>query len=120
VLVPRARRHEVRERLHHDGRIETPLDLTQVCEAARALRAAGARSIAVCFFYCYVDPHHEQTARRVVEEECPEAFVTCSHEVASEFRKYGRLSTVVVNAYLGSVLAGYLAREPRSMTSFRS
>ena len=41
VLVPRARRHEVRERLRHDGRIETPLDLAQVREAARALRAAG-------------------------------------------------------------------------------
>ena len=70
MLVPRARRHEVPERLRHDGRIETPLDLGQVREAARALRAAGARSIAVCFLYCYVDPRHEQAARRIVEEEC--------------------------------------------------
>jgi N-methylhydantoinase A len=110
VLVPRARRHEVRERLRHDGRIETPLDLGQVREAARALRAAGVRSIAVCFLYCYVDPRHEETARRIVEEECASAFVTCSHEVAPEFREYERLSTVVVNAYLGPVLAGYLER----------
>jgi N-methylhydantoinase A len=100
----------VRERLRHDGRIETPLDLSQVREAARALRAAGARSIAVCFLYCYVDPRHEETARRIVEEECTSAFVTCSHEVAPEFREYERLSTVVVNAYLGPVLAGYLER----------
>ena len=60
------------ERLRHDGRIETPLDQAQVREAARALTAAGARSIAVCFLYCYVDPRHEQRARRIVEEECPE------------------------------------------------
>ena len=39
-----------------------------------------------------------------------DAFVTCSHEVAPEFREYERLSTVVVNAYLGPVLAGYLER----------
>ena len=110
VLVPRARRHEVRERLRHDGRVEAPLDLAQVREAARALRTAGAQSIAVCFLYCYVDPRHEQAARRIVEEECPGAFVTCSHEVAPEFREYERLSTVVVNAYLGPVLAGYLER----------
>jgi N-methylhydantoinase A len=64
----------------------------------------------VCFLYCYVDPRHEQTARRIIEEECPGAFVTCSHEVAPEFREYERLSTVVVNAYLGPVLAGYLER----------
>jgi N-methylhydantoinase A len=110
VLVPRARRHEVRERMRHDGRIETPLDLAQVRAAARALAAAGARSIAVCFLYCHVDPRHEQAVRRILEEECPEAFITCSHEVAPEFREYERLSTVVVNAYLGPVLSGYLKR----------
>jgi N-methylhydantoinase A len=37
VLIPRARRHEVRERLRHDGRIDTPLDLAQVREAASRL-----------------------------------------------------------------------------------
>ena len=110
VLIPRARRHEVRERLRHDGRIDTPLDVQEVRAAARALRDAGARAIAVCFLYCYVDPRHEQMARRILEEECPGVFVTCSHEVASEFREYERLSTVAVNAYLGPVMAGYLER----------
>ena len=42
MLVPRARRHEVRERLRHDGRIESPLDLAQVREV---LLAAGARVV---------------------------------------------------------------------------
>jgi len=110
VLVPRDRRLEVAERLRHDGRIETPLDELQVRAAARTLRRMGVQAIAVCFLYCYVDPRHEQRARRIVEEECPDAFVTCSHEVAPEFREYERLSTVVVNAYLGPVMAGYLER----------
>ncbi|MBI2203032.1 MAG: hydantoinase/oxoprolinase family protein, partial [Candidatus Rokubacteria bacterium] len=110
VLVPRALRLELPERVRHDGRVETPLDEHAVRAAARALRAAGVRSVAVCFLYCYVDPRHEQRARRIVEEEFPDAFVTCSHEIAPEFREYERLSTVVVNAYLGPVMAGYLAR----------
>jgi len=110
VLVARAQRHEVSERMRHDGRVDTPLDEAGVRAAARALRAAGARAIAVCFLYGYLDPRHERRARRIVEEECPEAFVTCSHEVAPEFREYERLSTVVVNAYLGPVMAGYLER----------
>ena len=114
ILVPRDRRIEVAERLRHDGRIETPLDETQVRGAVRRLKAAGARAIAVCFLYAYVDPDHERRVRRIVEEELPDAFVTCSHEVAPEFREYERLSTVVVNAYLGPVMAGYLAAlEPR-------
>lgn len=110
VLVPRALRYEVAERVRHDGRVERPLDESEVRAAARALGRSGARAVAVCFLYSYVDPRHEQRARRIVEEELPDAFVTCSHEVAPEFREYERLSTVVVNAYLGPVMAGYIAR----------
>ena len=110
VLVPRARRYEVRERLRHDGRVEAALDASQVRAAARALRGAGVDAIAICFLYCYVDPRHEREARGIVEAECPGVFVTCSHEVAPEFREFERLSTVVVNAYLGPVMAGYLER----------
>ncbi len=110
VLVPRALRIEIPERVRHDGRIETALHEAAARAAVRTLKAAGARSIAVCFLYCYVDPRHEQRVRQIVEEEFPEAFVTCSHEVAPEFREYERLSTVVVNAYLGPVMDGYLAR----------
>jgi N-methylhydantoinase A len=110
VLVPRALRIEVPERVRHDGRIETPLDEGAVRAAVRTLKAAGAQSVAVCFLYCYVEPRHEQRVRQIVEEEFPEAFVTCSHEVAPEFREYERLSTVVVNAYLGPVMDGYIVQ----------
>ncbi len=110
VLVPRDLRIEIGERVRHDGRVEKALDEGEGRAAVRQLKRAGARSIAVCLLYSYVDPRHERSLRRIVEEECPEAFVTCSHEVAPEFREYERLSTVVVNAYLGPVMAGYLAR----------
>ena len=110
VLVPRVLRTEVSERIRHDGRIEKTLDESEARDVIRRLARAGADAIAICLLYCYVDPRHEQTIRRLVEEECPEAFVTCSHEVAPEFREYERLSTVVVNAYLGPVMARYIAR----------
>ena len=79
-------------------------------EAARALRAAGVKAVAVCFLYSFVRPAHEATARRILAEEFPEAFVTASHDVAPEFREYERLSTAVVNAYLGPVMQGYIRR----------
>src|SRR5262245_58242455 len=110
VLVPRALRAEVAERMRHDGRVETALDEAEVRRVVRVLARGGARSIAVCFLYAYADPRHERAVRRILEEECRDVFVTCSHEVAPEFREYERLSTVVVNAYLGPVMEGYLAR----------
>src|SRR5262249_40093813 len=110
VLVPRALRAEVAERLRHDGRVDVPLDESNARAVVQALVAAGVESIAVCFLYCYVDPRPGALARRVGAEECPAIFVTCSHEVAPEFREYERLSTVVVNAYLGPVMARYVER----------
>jgi N-methylhydantoinase A len=109
VLVPRARRREVAERLRHDGSVETPLDEEAVREAARALRAEGVAAVAIAFLYSFLASRHEEIAKRIIEEEFPEAFVSASHEVAPEFREFERLSTTVVNAYLGPVMKGYVA-----------
>ena len=108
VLVERALRLEVPERLRHDGRVETALDEVAVRNAVRRLRAAGVEAVAVCFLYSFLDPAHEAAACRIVSEEFPEAFACASHEVAPEFREYERLSTTVVNAYLGPVIARYI------------
>jgi len=110
VLVARALRLEVPERVHHDGLVETALDEPAVRAAARALKAAGVEAVAICFLYGFIRPEHEVTARRIVAEECPAAFVCTSHEVAPEFREYERMSTTVVNAYLGPVMRDYIKR----------
>jgi N-methylhydantoinase A len=110
VLVARDLRLEVPERLRHDGTVETALDEQAVREAARALKRAGVKAVAICFLYAFVRPEHEATARRILTEEFPAAFCTASHEIAPEFREYERLSTAVVNAYLGPVMQGYIRR----------
>ena len=77
--------------------------------AARRPRAtAGVRAIAVCFLYGFIRPEHEQRAVAILREEIPDAFISAGHEVAPEFREYERLSTVVLNAYLGPVMRDYL------------
>jgi N-methylhydantoinase A len=108
LLVERRLRLEVPERLRHDGRVETVLDQTAVRNAVRVLRDADVKAISVCFLYSFLDPTHEAAARRIVTDEFPEAFVCASHEVAPEFREYERLSTTVVNAYLGPIMAFYI------------
>lgn len=107
-IVPRRRRLEVAERIRHDGRVETPLDEEAVRAAIAKLKDDGVEAIAVAFLYSFVYPHHEKRVREIAAEIFPEAFVSCSHEVAPEFREYERLSTVVVNAALGPVMSGYI------------
>ena len=110
VVVPRDLRLEVPERIRHDGTVETALDETAFRTAVRRLREAGVQSVAVCFLYSFVRPEHEETASRILAEEFPEAFACVSHQVAPEFREYERMSTTVVNAYLGPVMQGYIQR----------
>ncbi|HYZ64309.1 MAG TPA: hydantoinase/oxoprolinase family protein [Acetobacteraceae bacterium] len=110
VLVARDLRLEVPERVRADGTVETALDEQALREAVRALRDAGVKAVAVCFLYGFVRREHEETARRIIAEEFPEAFACTGHEVAPEFREYERMSTAVVNAYLGPVMQGYIRR----------
>ena len=110
VLVSRDLRLEVPERLRHDGTVETKLDEEAVRQAARRLREAGVKAVAICFLYGFVRTEHEETARRILAEEFPEAYVCAGHEVAPEFREYERMSTTVVNAYLGPVMQRYIRR----------
>ncbi len=117
VLVARDLRLEVPERVRYDGTIETALDEQAVREAVRALKAAGVEAVAICFLYGFVRPEHEDTARRILGEEFPEAFACTSHEVAPEFREYERMSTAVVNAYLGPVMGRYISRLAERLTA---
>jgi N-methylhydantoinase A len=108
VLVSRDLRLEVAERLRHDGSVEIPLDEAAFRAAARTLQAAGVKAVAVCFLYSFLRPAHEEIAARILQEEFPDAFCCVSHQVAPEFREYERLSTTVVNAWLGPIMKGYI------------
>jgi len=110
VLVSRDLRLEVPERVRHDGSIEIPLDEAALRAAVQRLRAAGVAAVAVCFLYSFIRPDHEAIALRILRDEFPEAFACVSHQVAPEFREYERMSTTVVNAYLGPVMQGYIER----------
>ncbi len=109
-LVTRDLRFGVAERVRHDRSVETPLDEGAVRQAAQTLKAEGVKAVAIGFLYGFVRPEHEEAAKRIVTEEFPEAFICASHEVAPEFREYERISTTVVNAYLGPVMQGYIRR----------
>src|ERR1700730_15653053 len=110
TLVPRDLRIEVTERVRHTGEIETPLDEAAVRAAAQKLKAAGVGAVAIAFLYSFVRPEHEEAAKRILAAELPEAFICGSHEIAPEFREFERLSTAVVNAYLGPVMKRYIER----------
>ncbi|MBS0243067.1 MAG: hydantoinase/oxoprolinase family protein [Proteobacteria bacterium] len=109
-LVPRSRRIGVKERMRADGRVLTPLEDSDVAGAVEALKAAGVTSVAICFLHAWRNPAHEAAAARIVRERMAGAYVSVSSEVYPQIKEYERVSTTVVNAYVGPVVAGYLGR----------
>jgi N-methylhydantoinase A len=109
-LVSRDLRREVPERLRHDGTVDVPLDEAVLRTELKALASQDIKALAVCFLYGFLNTEHEELAKRVIAEELPEVFVSTSHDVAPEFREFERLSTTVVNAYLGPVMHRYIRR----------
>lgn len=110
LLVPRARRYGIAERVRADGTVERALDVEGVRAAARRAGEAGATAIAICFLHSYANPAHELEAARIVQEELPDAFVSCSHAVSPEIREFERCSTTVLNALLMPVVKTYLSK----------
>jgi N-methylhydantoinase A len=114
-LVPRRLRLDVRERLRSDGRVETPLDSESLERAIGVLKAEKVEAVAVCYLHAYRDPGHERASKDVVERALPGMYFSLSSEVLPQIKEYERVSTTVVNAYVGPALSRYLARLERRL-----
>ena len=75
-----------------------------------ALKAGGYRAVAICLLNAYANPAHEQRLAALIAEALPDVLVTCSHQVAREFREFERASTTLLSAYVQPVIDGYLHR----------
>jgi N-methylhydantoinase A len=108
ALIRRRHRRVVTERMGAEGEVITPLDEEEVAAAARELRDAGVESIVIGFLNSYRNPEHEERARSIVEEVCPNAFVTTSSSLFPQFREYERFTTAAVNGFVGLKVRRYI------------
>src|SRR6267143_2174194 len=109
-LVPRTRRLGVRERMRADGRVETPLDHASLNRAIAQLKRDKVEAVAVCYLHAYRDDQHERATAEALKKRMPDAYVSLSADVFPQIKEFERVSTTVVNAYVGPALARYLFR----------
>src|ERR1700733_13212751 len=107
-LVPRHLTCEVIERMTSAGEVYEPLRRESVAAACATLKAAGVEAIAVCFLHAYADPAHERAAGEMIRAALPDVYLSLSHEILREYREFERMSTTVVNAYIGPKVGGYV------------
>jgi N-methylhydantoinase A len=109
-LVLRELRFGVRERTRPNGEVLIPIDQKQLGEAIAAIKRSSATSVAVCFLHSYRNGAHEIAARERLARDLPGVSVSLSSDVLPQIKEYERVSTTVVNAYVGPVVKSYLER----------
>jgi N-methylhydantoinase A len=107
-LVSRRLTREVDERVLATGEVYAPLERASVEEACRSLAESGVEAVAVCFLHSYANPEHERAAGAMIRKALPNAYLSLSHEILREYREFERISTTVVNAYIGPKVGGYV------------
>lgn len=108
LLAPQYLTEEVVERLDYQGHVVVPLDEDALRRSARRLARKGVESLAICFLFSFIDPTHERRAGEIIAEELPNCRISLSSEVLPVIREYPRLSTTVIDAYVGPRISDYL------------
>ena len=115
-IVPKYLIEGVSERVDCFGKVVVELNEEEAEQAIRRLVADGAEALAICFLWSFLAPEHEQRVKAMVERIAPGLFVTCSSELVPKWGEYERTAAVALNAYIGPLVTGYLARMDRRTT----
>jgi N-methylhydantoinase A len=109
-LIERADIFEVPERVAPDGSVVAQFDTVAARDLAKRIGKGEYRSAAVAFLHAYANPAHEQQMARILATVAPGIAVTLSSALSPKFREYERTSTAVANAYVGPIVASYVAQ----------
>ena len=109
-LVPRYLRVSARGRLNYCGETLEPLNLDDLRQGIELFKAEKIEAVAICFMNSFANQDQERQAAELVRRELPEAYLTVSSDLLPSIRFYDRLSTTVLNSYVGPKLSSYLDR----------
>ncbi len=118
-LVPRRRRLEVAERVSVHGEILEPLTDQEIERVLDEVTGHEPAAIAVSLLFSFLNPAHERRLGAALRARFPDCHVSLSHEVDPEIMEYERTSTTVLNAYVGPLVEGYLARLEGRLSELR-
>lgn len=107
-LVPRYLRYPVEERLDYKGDLVTDLKKKDVLEAVGLFKKEDIEAIVICFMNSFANDNHESIAANIIKEQFPDIYLTVSSSFLPSIRFYDRISTTVLNSYVGPILKSYL------------
>ncbi len=115
ALAPWELRFGLPERVDYTGAILEDLTPEAIETLVALLQDARVDGVAVSFLFSFLNPLHEERLLAALRRLPDPPFISISSQVIPEFREYERTSTVVVNSYVGPIMARYLAELEQSL-----
>ena len=109
-LAPWQLRFGLPERIDYTGTILDDLTPESIDALVGLLDEAEVDGVAVSFLFSFLNPVHEEILAQRLAQLPKRPFISISSRILPEFREYERTSTVVVNSYVGPVMARYLTQ----------
>ncbi len=107
-LVPRYLRQPIRGRLDYQGDEVEPLNLEDINAAIELFAIEKVEAVAITFMNSFANPVHEKQAAELVREKLPDVYLTVSSDFLPSIRFYDRVSSTVLNSYVGPKLNSYI------------
>lgn len=107
-LVPRHLRLEVEERLAASGEVLTPFNIAQARAVVDEIARSDIDAVAVCFIHSWANPRHEVEMGELLVSAAPGKYISLSHQILREYGEYERISTTVLNSYIGPRVSKYI------------
>ena len=108
TLVRRSLRTEIDERVMADGTVLRTAKKEEIVPLLKRLKEEGVESVAVCFLFSFLNSANEKIVEECIREVWPEVYCSVSSTILPEFREFERLSTTVINSYLGPRMKMYI------------
>jgi 5-oxoprolinase (ATP-hydrolysing)/N-methylhydantoinase A len=95
------------------------LDEDALNKALDGLKDDGVEALAVCFLFSYLNSAHEDRVGEIINAKFPGMYTSLSSQVIPQIKEFDRLSTTVINSYVGPVLGRYLENLQERLKKFQ-
>lgn len=107
-IVPSELTYGIPERVDSDGNVVVPLDEESTRDTIQQLIDEGVEAIAISLIWSFNHPEHELRVKEIIQEEAPEIYVSCSHNVSPTLGEYERTVATCINSMVGPEVSSYI------------
>ena len=108
---------EISGRLSAQGEVIESPEETELNGLINQIKQLNPAAVAINCLFSYLDDQFEKQIEAAIKNALPNIFISRSSQILPEYKEYERGMTTWLNAYVGPLVKGYLARLQKAIPS---